>query len=158
PLELHGGGVVADFTLYGGPGGILTVYPGKTLEIIAVIGGLQPGGVLNNLGTVRKTGQGASRVYWALNNDGEVQVAEGILTLWNGGLSSGTYEVMDGAELNFIAGVQSMTNGVVFNTHGSGRLQMLGGTFNIASDLTIDPPFELTGGILDGDGDVTFNG
>ena len=107
-----------------------------------------PGGTINNAGLFKKSaGAGTTTIGypWTFNNSGIVEVQTGNLDLMASGTSSGTYNILSGAAINFplYLTVQNWTGASVNNA----------GTININSGTV-----ELGGAILNGGGIYNVNG
>ncbi len=85
------------------------------------------GGTWNNNATVQKTtATGRTNITTAFNNNGTVNGNSGILEFSGGGISSGTFNVVASATLDFGGGIHIL--GPTRNITGTGRIEFTGGT------------------------------
>jgi len=92
--------------------------------------------VLNNTGTLRKSG-GAGTSAWfsvAVNNAGIVQAQSGTLRLSNGGTSSGSYYAAVGATLDFGGGTHTITLTTASSISGAGTVSYSGGATTVSGE------------------------
>jgi RHS repeat-associated protein len=105
-----------------------------------------------NLGTFRKTTDSSRLpVGVAFDNDGLVEVQAGTLALDGGGVSTGTFALSAGAELEFNSYYQDYTLAAGSEVTGLGTLEFAYGTVNVNGDVT------LTGDVLIDGGNANFN-
>ncbi len=117
------------------------------------------GGTFNNIGTFNKESATTTGLSTAFNNTGIVNVNAGVFLPGGGGTSSGTFNIADGAVLEFRNGNHTLNN---VTTSGAGLLQIssdgVGGdavvTVNGGTHTT---PFLLSGSTMGGT-DTTFQG
>jgi hypothetical protein len=112
----------------------------------------------NNSGILRKTsGAGTGTVEAILNNANLVSAQSGTLSLTAGGNQTGILNANAGCVLNYGGGTHNLLTGS--SLIGAGLHRVNGGTFNVASLLTVGPSFELASpGTLDGTNTVIFVG
>ncbi|HTP08782.1 MAG TPA: hypothetical protein VMP08_11050, partial [Anaerolineae bacterium] len=91
------------------------------------------GDVVNNAGLLRKVGGAGTGTLdgVALNNTGSVQVLTGTLNAAGGGTSSGNFNTMIGATLNFGGGTHMITLAPASSINGAGTFGVSGGTVTI---------------------------
>ncbi|MEM1170047.1 MAG: calcium-binding protein [Cyanobacteria bacterium P01_H01_bin.35] len=112
----------------------------------------------NNSGTVTKSvDTGATNFQNIFNNTGTVDVQTGTLTVQDrGGSSTGTYNIADGAILEFRgepSNAHNLNEGTTFT--GQGLVQLTGGSINVETDANSEiaiANFEQTGGAINGTG------
>lgn len=139
----HGGGSILNNS------GTLTATSG--LNLYHYYGGSKL--VFNNSGTFNKTSSGADGDFDAVfNNTGAVNVQAGTLTLYAGGLSSGTVAISSGAKLEVHAGSFFIADGS--QVTGAGILALTGGTLTLSGTLGVDT-FTQTAGNLAGSHTLT---
>jgi hypothetical protein len=113
----------------------------------------------NNYGTFRKQGgvlQTAFDSFGLLNNYGRVEVLTGSLLVAGGGANYGTFDVAQGADLQFITFNVNyyLEAGTTFE--GSGKVWITtGGTLSVDVPVTVANPFEVNTGTLRGAGPLT---
>lgn len=103
--------------------------------------------------TVTKSTTGVSTFTGAgaFNNSGTVNVSAGTLQFAKDGTDTGTFNVANGANLQFIGGVRDLNAGS--NVTGSGNVQLSGGTVNVNGGFGI----AATGQVTIGTGSTNFN-
>jgi photosystem II stability/assembly factor-like uncharacterized protein len=161
-LDLRGNGTFSGGGwLYGGFGVPFNIFAGSTFDLQGdqqmPYGGGGAIAQINVAGTLRKSsGSGAAAIGFALNNAGLVQAQSGTINLVAGGWSSGQFDAANNAVLNFCGGTHTITNGVSFTATGSGFHRVDNGTLDVATALTMNPLFELSGsGVLAGNSNLT---
>ena len=140
-------------------GGTINNLAGATFQITAAdscVGGAG-GGVLNNSGTITKSGLttsafATSTSTMVVNNNGSVVVTQGVLTLGSGGTHSGNFSISSGATLT------------LGSAHTTSSTTMITGTGIVtipaspASSLTVSSVIDFPGTINVLSGTVTANG
>ena len=140
------------------------------------LGGAQS--TFDNFASYTKLGTATTTVSTVFNNEetGLLDVQAGVMSFTGGGSSSGTLNVVSGAEVNFGGGVFAISNlaagalagtgemlvsGGTVNANGSnhfaGLLGVSGGTLNIGGPFD-DAAFTMTGGTLTGSGALGVSG
>jgi hypothetical protein len=104
------------------------------------IGGLSPGGIFTNAGTVTKTaGTGTSRIgtysYLAFNNSNRIDVETGTIAIADGGgvSTGGTFTVAAGATLDLTGGTSFHSLTGTYTGSGAGTVALASGTLNIGT-------------------------
>ena len=117
------------------------------------------GGTFNNNGTFDKQSATTTSVSTAFNNSGTVNVNAGLFLPGGGGTSTGTFNIADGAKLEFRNGNHTLNN---VTTSGAGTFQI--STENVGADAVVavnggthTTPFLLSGSTMTGT-DATFQG
>lgn len=179
-LDNGGTGTVSGFLTLAS-GGTLNNLPGGLLNLnnasFSPFG--RPPEVINNAGTLRKSGGGTQSIPLVLNNSGTVEVQAGTLELGSVGLSSGAFLVAAGGTLAFAGGRHIL--GPSSTIRGAGTV-MIGGLgfssplFSLAGTYQVDGTtavtagvaefsngastraLTLSGGTLQGPGDLTVTG
>ena len=125
----------------------------------------------NNTGTFRKTGGTGSTTFNALfNNTGSVFAEVGTIAL-GGGTSNGSFNMSNGAAVEFFGGAYNLGSGATFTGAGFGRVtgtvsidgpvsaqnfEISSGTLTGTGNLTITSNFNWTGGTISGFGTTTL--
>ena len=119
-------------------------------------GGTAPTFTNSGTGTYTKTGAGSVAFNTPFNNDNDVVVSAGTLSLNGGGATSGTgtFAVGSGATINFGGGTSTLASGTAFS--GSGTVGLSGGTLAIAADNATISNLTVNGGTLTGAGSATI--
>ena len=105
----------------------------------------------NNLGTFKKTGAAGTTTTlssFPFTNTGTVDAQAGTIALGTG-TSSGTFNALFGASVNFVSGSHTLAAGNSLT--GAGKILLAGGSITAPSGLNIN------GGTLGGSGTVTGN-
>ncbi|MEX1139355.1 MAG: Ig-like domain-containing protein [Bacteroidota bacterium] len=124
----------------------------------AVNGGIQYEGisppVFNNAGLYIHSNiyDNPTEIQILFNNSGSVEVRDGILSLNAGGISSGTFSVVDTAMLVIPSGLYQMNAGSAVS--GDGHLSLVGGTLYLGANVVMDK-FDLNSGVVGGNGNLT---
>ncbi|HND56817.1 MAG TPA: hypothetical protein PLV92_30570, partial [Pirellulaceae bacterium] len=133
----------------------------------------------SNRGTLRKSsGGGTTRIEWAVDNSGTIDVASGTLDMAGGGVSTGAFTIQSNATLGFAGGSHSLSsassvsgagtlrisggvadfNGAVTLTNPTSQTSVTGGTANFNSQGATTTLLQITGGTLGGVGTLTVTG
>ena len=161
-LDLYGNGSVSAPSVVAGNGVFFNVYGSATLDFSADYGIAYSGAgafaTLSNNGLVRKTaGPSITPVAMVLNNTGTVRSQSGTLSFTGGGLSSGLFDAISNAVVNFGGGTHTLTNGISFTASGGGYHRCDSGTLAFEVPYTFNPRFDLdAGGVLGGSQNVNF--
>jgi hypothetical protein len=109
---------------------------------------------VNNSGTFEKSsGTGTSTVGIAFNNTGgSISAQAATLSFSNGGTSTGgTYNVANGAEVNYAGGTHTLSG--TYSGSGTGLVLLSSGTVSVGSTVTLNlGAFDIAGGTLTGSG------
>ena len=172
---LGGAGFVQGYGLAMYDASTIEVATGRTLTLTDGARLLNFGGTptLVNNGTVGKAGAGEATVGVLLDNNGAVNVNAGTLALTGGGDSAGAITAAAGAGLD-VQGDLSLSSGWSFAGAGTFRvnngtldvrangsapnLTLAGGTLTGNAALTINGPFNWSGGGMAGGGTTRVNG
>jgi uncharacterized repeat protein (TIGR02543 family) len=90
---------------------------------------------LDNAGTFRRTGSGSTSARIPFNNYGSVEIQTGTLSLFNGGSSSGDFNVPSGTTLDFAGG--TFTANASSSITGAGQLSVSAGTANLGGFVNV---------------------
>ena len=90
------------------------------------------GGIFNNNGTFNKQSDTTTSVGAVFNSTGTVNVNAGTMLMAGGGTDSGTFNIADGATLEFRNGSHTLNN---VTTSGAGLLQI--STDNVGADAIV---------------------
>ena len=117
------------------------------------------GGTFNNEGTYDKQSATTTAISTAFNNSGTVNVDAGLFLPGGGGTSAGTFNIADGAKLEFRNGNHTLNN---VTTSGAGTLQISTDLVGADAVVTVNggthtTPFLLSGSTMGGT-DATFQG
>ena len=136
--------------------GLITNLAAGTITLAADVS-TAGGGTIGNAGLLRKTAGTNSTLNAVLVNTGTVDLESGTLSLNNNSTQAGIVTNASGTTLNFINGTHSVVAG--FSAPGPGSLVLSGGTvnFNNVAGTTL-PNLTFTGGTVGGTGSLTING
>ncbi len=164
-------------------GGTINNLAGATFQVSAAdscVGGVG-GGMLNNSGTISKTGAATSAfitssALMVVNNSGSIVVSQGSLTLGSGGTHTGNFSISSGATLTLgsahTTGASTMITGSGTLTIPSspasslsvssvidfpGTLNIQSGTLNADGNMFIGN-LNLVGGTISGTGQIALTG
>lgn len=153
-IDLSGLRLTNNAAIINQAGAVFDIQTDATFQILA------PGGTVNNLGTLMKSGgAGTATLNVSYTNNGVFAANSGTLRLANGGSSNGgTFNTAAGCMVEFAGGVHTLDNAAF---GGSGVVQLTSNTLNIGTGGAVFVPsltLNLAGGIFDGFGPVTVNG
>ncbi len=153
-LTFNGGGDLTGGSIYINPVGVLNVSASQTLNIFSANAFLYGDGTVNVAGTLHKQSAGQLAVYARLNNSGLVNVTNGTLFLIQDGIHSGNFNTTVTGGIVFWEGMHTLSGSGITGT-GSTRLHAA--TLTLENDYSINA-LVLSGGILNGTGDLTIAG
>jgi hypothetical protein len=117
-------------------------------------------GTFTNSGTfTRSVGSGTTTVSVPFNNSGTVNIQSGTLTLDGGGASTGQFQLVAGAPVNFTTTVYNFNAGTSFT--GNGAANIKNGTVTLTGTTTATAATTLViggSGIVNGGGTLTDSG
>lgn len=174
-VNLNGGAAIRDLNLAGGVklnldddstwsrgsimvsgNSVITIKPGATLTagIDLFLSGAAAS--LVNQGTFVKTTTDIAYFSIPLTNTGTFDVQSGTVYLGNGGSSTGTVNVADGALLNFSQNTFTFQNGAQLT--GTGTIRMSGGSIEFIGNQTSTANLALMSGNLSVSGNTSTSG
>ncbi len=119
-------------------GGLFSIQSGQGLANSAA----PIGGFLQNAGTIRKTGGGATTISVPFFNSGTVSNSQSVITFTKGGVIEGTFGAASGSGITFTSSTLTFTN--TPTVAGAGVVQITSGNLTLTSNAI--PNLQINGG------------